>query len=314
MTRPISRRRFQQSVAAMLAAGLAGGRTHADEASGFRLNYIVASAMYGKKPLAEILPEVRRTGAEFIEIWAEPHGNQREQIEELGVPATREMLEKHNVKLGSFTCFKYGIFDMQGEMDLVRNLGGDMVICNTPKPPKELADNLEAAVADLAEKLKPHVEAAEQKQITIGVENHSGGVINTPDSIRLLMDAIDSPRLGLAMAPYHLPQDTDVIGQLIRDLGPRLVHFQAWEHGDGCMQKLPKEQELKQLPHRGPLDWTPLLAALKDINYQGRTEIFMHPVPRGIPILPTTDEVTAEINAARAYLNDRVQALDTKSD
>jgi sugar phosphate isomerase/epimerase len=73
------------------------------------------------------------------------------------------------------------------------------------------------------------------------------------------------------------------------------------------MQKLPKEQELKQLPHRGPLDWAPLLAALKEIDYQGRTEIFMHPVPRGIPILPTVEEVTAEINAARAYLEECLQ-------
>jgi sugar phosphate isomerase/epimerase len=309
MTRPITRRRFQQSVAAILAAGITGGRTDADEASGFRLNYIVASAMYGKQPLAEIVPEVRKSGAGHIEIWAEPHGNQREQIDELGVPATRALLEKHDVRLGSFTCFKYGIFNMQDEMDLARELGGDMVICNTPKPPAGLADNMEAAVADLAEKLKPHVEAAEHKGITIGVENHGGGAINTPESIRLLMDAIDSRRLGLAMAPYHLPQDTDVIAQLIRDLGPRLVHFQAWEHGDGCMQKLPKEQELKQLPHRGPLDWTPLLAALKDIDYPGRTQIFMHPVPRGIPILPTTDEVTAEINAARAHLEERLRAV-----
>src|SRR5690606_39097047 len=83
---------------------------------------------------------------------------------------------------------------------------------------------------------------------------------------------------------------------------------------DGCMQKLPKEQELKQLPHRGPLDWTPLLAALKEIDYQGRTEIFMHPVPRGIPILPTIEEVTAEINAARAYLQERLRAIDADSD
>lgn len=293
----------------MLAAGLSTDVLRGDDEPPFRLRYIVASAMYGTSPLSEIVPEVRRCGAEFIEIWAQPHGNQREQIDELGVAATRRLFEKHDVQLGSFTCFKYGLFHMQPEMELVRELGGDMVICNTPKPPAELADNLDAAVADLAEKLKPHVEAAEQKQITIGVENHGGGIINSPDSIRMLMDAIDSPRLGLAMAPYHLPQDTDVIGGLIRDLGPRLVHFQAWEHGDGCMQKLPKEQELKQLPHRGPLDWTPVLGALKDINYQGRTEIFMHPVPRGIPILPTVGEVTAEINAARAYLDECLKQI-----
>jgi sugar phosphate isomerase/epimerase len=307
MFQPISRRQFQQSVAAMLAAGVSARSSRGDDPMPFRLRYIVASAMYGTAPLAEIVPQVRKCGAEHIEIWAEPHGNQREQIDERGVPATRKLFEEYDVQLGSFTCFKHGIFDMQGEMNLVRDLGGDMVICNTPKPPKELANDLESAVTAFAEKLKPHVDVAEQRKITIGVENHGGGVINSPDSIRMLMDVIDSPWLGLAMAPYHLPQDTDVIGGLIRDLGPRLVHFQAWEHGDGCMQKLPKEQELKQLPHRGPLDWTPLLAALKDINYQGRTEIFMHAVPRGIPILPTIDEVTAEINAARAYLEDCLQ-------
>ena len=301
---PISRRHFNAQLAALLAAGGITASAEGDDDKPFRLRYIVASAMYGKAPLAEILPEVRKCGAEHIEIWAERHGNQREQIEELGLEKTRSLFDKHDVMLGSFTCFKYGIFNMQGEMELVKQLGGDLAICNTPKPPKELADNLEAAVADFAEKLKPHVEFAEKLGITIGVENHGGGVINTPESILMLMDMIPSKRLGLAMAPYHLPQDTNVIGDLIRDLGPRLVHFQAWEHGDGCMEKLPKEQEMKQLPHRGPLDWTPLLAALKAINYQGRTEVFMHPVPRGIPILPTIDEVTAEINAGRAYLEE----------
>ena len=63
-----------------------------------------------------------------------------------------------------------------------------------------------------------------------------------------------------------------------------------------------KEEELLQMPGRGDLDFTPILAALKSIQYQGMTEIFMHPVPRGIPILQSTAEVTTEINRARDYL------------
>jgi len=70
----------------------------------------------------------------------------------------------------------------------------------------------------------------------------------------------------------------------------------------GCMKKLPKEQELLQMPGRGSLDFAPLLAALKQIGYQGWTEVFMHPVPRGIPILKPTSAVTEEINRARRYL------------
>jgi hypothetical protein len=52
------------------------------------------------------------------------------------------------------------------------------------------------------------------------------------------------------------------------------------------------------------LDFTPLLTALKEIDYQGYTEIFMHPVPRGIPILESTALVTQEINRARGYLQE----------
>jgi sugar phosphate isomerase/epimerase len=89
---------------------------------------------------------------------------------------------------------------------------------------------------------------------------------------------------------------------LIRELGDTLHVFYAWQHGMGCMTRLPKEQELLQLPGRGELDFEPLVAALADIKFTGWTEIFMHPVPRGIPILETVPQVTQEINRSRQYL------------
>lgn len=70
----------------------------------------------------------------------------------------------------------------------------------------------------------------------------------------------------------------------------------------GCMKPMPKEDEIK-LPGRGMLDWKPLLAALKQISFTGPTEIFMHPTPRGIPIMPTLAESTAEMARARQFLD-----------
>ncbi len=70
----------------------------------------------------------------------------------------------------------------------------------------------------------------------------------------------------------------------------------------GRHKKLPKAQELLQLPGRGDLDFCPIIAAMKKIHYAHWTEIFMHPVPRGIPILGSTAKVTEEINRARRYL------------
>jgi sugar phosphate isomerase/epimerase len=271
-------------------------------ANEFELRYIVASCMYGTAPLEVIVPEVPKCGARHIELWAEPHGRQREELDEIGEERFLELLGEHGVELGAFTCFKHGIFAMQGEMDVVRRLGGELVICNPGGEAGLEGDALSDAVHDFANRLLPHVEYAESVGIAIGLENHSGGLISSRDSILRLLERIPSRNFGIALAPSHLPQDETLIAGLIRDLGPRLVSFQAWEYGDGFIGDRPKEKQLLQLPHRGPLDWTPMMAALREIDYAGRVEIFMHPTPRGIPIHDTPSEVTTEINAARAYL------------
>jgi hypothetical protein len=56
-----------------------------------------------------------------------------------------------------------------------------------------------------------------------------------------------------------------------------------------------------------------VIEALARKNYQGWVEIFMHPFPRGLPILDTVDEVTAEINRARQYLKDASGADKSRS-
>ena len=116
---------------------------------------------------------------------------------------------------------------------------------------------------DFAEALKPHIAIAEERGITISIENHGSALIESPDSMRWLIEFTNSPHLGIALAPYHLPDDAELVAQLIEDLGPGLALFYAWQHGMGCHEKLPKEQELMQMPGRGTLDFGPILSALK---------------------------------------------------
>ena len=165
---------------------------------------------------------------------------------------------------------------------------------------------LKSAVAQFVEKMKPHLAVAEETGVTIAIENHGNSLIDSPDSLKWLAELRSSKHLAIALAPYHLPQDKKLLGDLIRTLDDSIAIFYAWQHGMGCHTKLPKEQELLQMPGRGDLDFAPLMAALQDIRYTGWTEIFMHPVPRGIPILETTKAVTAEINKARKYLHGRI--------
>ena len=275
----------------------------------FELNYILASCMYGTLPLAEIVPEVKKVGSEHIDIWPRIHGNQREQVASMGSTAFAELLATHRVGLGISTRFDLGPFGLKEEMVFAREFGASLIVTGSKGPKGLVGEELRAAVADFAEALKPHIAAAEKHDITISIENHSSALIESPDSMKWLIELTASPHLGIALAPYHLPDDAQLVAQLIEDLGQGVVLFYAWQHGVGCHEKLPKEQELMQMPGRGSLDFAPILSALKKINYAGWTEIFMHPVPRGIPILDSTADVTGEINCARHYLDALAQSV-----
>ena len=231
----------------------------------------------------------------------------------MGHDAFAELLQAHRVKLGASTRFDLGPFELKSEMAFAQEFSASLLVCGS-KGPKGLAgDELRGAVAEFAEALKPHIEAAAGHDVTIGIENHGNALIESPDSMKWLVEFTDSRHLGIALAPYHLPDDASMIAKLIEDLGQHLCLFYAWQHGMGCHEKLPKEQELLQLPGRGDLDFLPLVDALRKINFRGWTEIFMHPVPRGIPILDTASDVTAELERSRLYLEGLVATGTTSA-
>ncbi len=299
----LNRREFTIALASLFASsGFALANQSPDD---FALRYILASAMYGYTDLAEILPEVKKSGAEAIDIWPKIHGNQREQLEALGNEGAAELLLHHDVQLGSIACYKLGPYKLQEEMRFARKLGGrGVVLVCTARGPKNLkGDELKTAVGKFVENMKSHVAVAEETGCVIAIENHSSSLVTSPDSIRWLADLSKSDHLGLAFAPHHLPQDSELQAGIIRDVAPSIKLFYAQQHGMGSQQKRPKKQELLQMPGRGPLDFTPLLTELRAARYSGWTEIFMHPVPRGVPILDSTAKITAEINRSRSYLN-----------
>jgi len=301
----ISRRDF---LTASAAAGLTLGGAGLLPAAGskFKPKYILGSCMYGYTDLSEIVPEVHKVGASALDIWPKVHGNQREQLDEMGEEKFAELLKKHDISLGCITQYKLGPFGLQNEMRLAQRLGCSTMVTGGRGPKGLKGSDLKAAVGKFIEQMKPHLAVAEETGVTIAIENHGNNLIESPDSLKYLAELRPSEHLAIAFAPYHLPQDEKLLGDLIRSLGDSIAMFYAWQHGMGCHVKLPKEQELLQMPGRGELDFEPLLDALGAINYQGWTEIFMHPVPRGIPILEPTSAVTAEINRSRDYLTKRL--------
>ena len=299
----INRRRFLQSLSALAAAP-----TLAAEVP-WKLNYMLASSIYGSLPLAEILPEVKKTGATAIELWPKKHGTQREEMDAIGHDQFATMLREHGIGFGGTTRYDLGPFKLDEEIGIVKKMGGNFIVTGGSGDYKVTPEQLKQNVKDFVEKMKPTAALAAENGVTIGIENHVNNLIDTPDSLRWLADDIrDIPGIGIALAPYHLPQETKLLADLIVHSDKKLMLFYAWEHGMGCMKPMPKEEEIQQLPGRGSLDWQPLLAALKQINFTGPTEIFMHPTPRGIPIMPTAAESTAEM----IHAHDHLEALVAK--
>ena len=296
----MNRRTFLQTLAAG-AGGLA--LTGAGAATpGFRLHYMLASSMYGNLPLASILPEVKKTGASSLDLWPKPHGTQREEIDALGHEKFAELLQEQGLSLGCITRFDLGPFRLGDEIGVAKKFGAKLLVTGASGNAKLTGGELKAEVKSFVEKMQPFAAQAAEAGVTIAIENHAGTTAYTPDSLRWLAEYA-GPGLGIALAPYHLPQDAAQLAQLLRNVAPRLSLFYAWEYGMGCMKPMPKEEELQQLPGRGHFDFRPLLAALAEVQFAGPTEIFMHPTPRGIPILETAPQVTAEIARSRAYLD-----------
>jgi sugar phosphate isomerase/epimerase len=300
----MNRRQFLQSSTLAAAAASLGAATSACAAddTAFKLHYTLASSLYGDLPLATILGEMKTLGVSEIELWPRKHATQREQVEEMGHDKFKALLEQHGVKMTGTTRYDLGALKLTDELDFVKKFGGSFIVAGGGGKSGPAGDALKAEVKKLAEKLKPHGARGAELGVTIAIENHGNNLIFSPDSLRWLAD-FAPPGIGIALAPYHLPQETALISELIRHIGPKLTLFYAWEYGMSCSKAMPKNEELMQLPGRGKLDYTPLLKALKDIKFTGPTEIFMHPTPRGIPILPTAQEVTAEINRARGVLD-----------
>lgn len=300
----INRRKFLSSSAAIACLSSHDGLiAQADQTTDCKLKYLLGSCLYGYTDVAKILPEVAKTQSVAIDIWPKVHGNQREQLDELGEEKFIELLNSHNVPLGCITQYKLGPFGLQDEMRLAKRLGCQTIVTGAIGPKNLKGSELRKAVEQFVEQLKPHLAVAEETGITIAIENHADNLIESPDSLRYLAELSPSNPLAIAFAPYHLPQEESLLAKLLEDVIPKVAVFYAWQHGKGCMKKLPKQEELLQMPGRGRLDFGPLIDVLKQTQYQGWTEIFMHPFPRGIPILDTTEEVTAEINHARTYLD-----------
>lgn len=274
----------------------------------FSFNYVLSSSMYGKLPLEEVMKQLEPTGSSSIDIWPKVHANHREQIESLGYDAIDNLLEKFNSHIGVVTRYDLGPRRLEQEFDFMQRFKIPNIVCGGAGPKGLRGGELKSAVFEFVQSIEKTLKQAKDLNITICIENHSNNLINSPDSLRWLIERAQKLKwpIKVAFAPYHLESfglNAIQMAELVGNLENNIAIFYAWQYGMGCHKKLPKEQELLQLPGQGGFNFKPVVEQLKRFQFNGLTSIFMHPVPRGIPILPSAKESTQEILKSKIYLD-----------
>ena len=298
----MSRRRFcGQSawVAAAYAVG-AGARAAAVTAGGdavrpapegapWKMRLSTSSIHYMSLPLEEACARIASLGFEAVDIWS-PHAgcpHLDEAKDRLGPDGLKNVLKRHKLKPYAYSVYAGGF---PKYADFIGQMGGGVAVRgNTQRyPPEEMPARMKAFV----ESLKPELDLAEKHNVHLAIENHSGQLMNSLDSLKAFMDLAAHPRLGIALAPYHLQRIGASVEEAIAICGPRLLFFYAWQ----------AQPDLQQLPGIGPTEFKPWLAALAKAKYRWYVNPFMHGEP-------APEAMTAALRTSREYLLERAAAV-----
>lgn len=266
MSNKTDRRDFLKIAAAAAVAGaVAPVSANAKQAKArpWRMKLSTSSIHFDKLPIEQACKRIADLGFKGIDIWSAHAGcpHLDDVADRLGADGLKDMLAKYKLKLFAFSVYKGG-YERYAEL-LGRSGGGVAVQGSTKGDPDA---SLTVTMRNFIEGLKPLAELAEEHNSYLAIENHGGALLNSLDSLRAFTDLNTSPRLGIALAPFHLQRQNASVLDAIRICGRQLFFFYAWQNSKGS----------EQLPGIGPTDMTPWLKALAEIRYRGYVNPFMH--------------------------------------
>lgn len=259
----------------------------------WKMRLSTSSICFMELPIEQAVAKIAELGFEGIDIWSAHEGcpHLDDITKRLGPTGLKELLAKHKLKLFSFSVYAGGFAKYA---ELLGGAGGGVAVQGSAGPCKP--EELTARMKQYMEELKPLADLAEKHNSVLAIENHGDALLNTLDSLKTFVDLNRSPRVGIALAPYHLQGLKVAVPEAIRVCGKQLRFFYAWQRQEGD----------KQLPGVGPMDMTDWMAALKEIRYAGFVNPFTHSHPG-------TDIMTANLKTAREYLLDRFQMINSES-
>jgi sugar phosphate isomerase/epimerase len=283
----LNRRDFLKVAGVSTAVGLAAPSAPVSAQTGatlvrWRMRLSTSSIHFMQLPIEQASQRIAELGYEAIDIWSAHDGcpHLDDVADRLAAGGLKDLLAKHKLRLCAFSVYQGGYARYA---ELLGGVGGGVAIQGSAPPckPEEMTSRMRLFI----ESLKPLLELAEKHNSYLAIENHGHALLDSLDSLKAFVDLNRSPRLGVALAPYHLQAIEASVPKGIRICGKQLFFFYAWQHYPGP----------KQLPGIGPTDMTPWLEAMADIQYARYVNPFMHGHLE-------TDVMAANLAKARDYL------------
>ena len=250
----------------------------------WRMRLSTSSIHFMELPIEQACERIAKLGFEAIDIWSAHEGcpHLDDISNRLGAEGLKKLLAKHKLKLFAFSVYRGGY---ERYAELLGKTGGGVAVRGSGPACKP--EELTARMRQFIEDLKPLAELAEKHNSYLAIENHGNALLCSLDSFKAFVDINTSPRLGIALAPYHVQIQKASVPEAIRICGRQLLFFYAWQH----------YPDSGQLPGVGPTDMTPWIKALADVRYRGYVNPFMHGHPE-------PDVMAANLAKARDYLKD----------
>ncbi len=248
----------------------------------WRMRLSTSSIHFMGLPIEQACEKIARLGFEAIDIWSAHQGcpHLDDVAKRLGPEGLKELLARNKLKLFAFSVYKGGY---ERYAELLGKAGGGVAVRGSSGACKP--EELTARMRKFLDDLKPLAELAEEHNSQLAIENHGNALLCSQDSFKAFVDNNTSPRLGLALAPYHVQKQKESVAEAIRICGKQLLFFYAWQNCKGS----------EQLPGVGPTDMTPWMRELAKIGYRGYVNPFMHGHPQA-------DVMAANLAKSRDYL------------
>ena len=210
---------------ASLIRSFAAAKSEARPAWRCRLS--TSSILFKDLSLEEACARIAALGFEAVDIWSAydkcPHLD--DAANRLGPAGLKALLAKHRLELCAFSVYVGGYAKYA---ELLGGVGGGVAIQGSAGPCKP--EELTAKMRAFFESLKPLIELAEKHNSRLAIENHGNALLDSLDSFKAFVDLNTSPRVGIALAPYHLQAIGASVEEAIRICGRQLLFFYAWQN------------------------------------------------------------------------------------